>query len=172
MKKFRPPALPFTPDPEANALLAADGTAFLIAMCLEQQVRSEKAMSGPSVLQQRLGHLDARRIAALRPARLDAVFRRVPAMHRFPGMMAKRVRALCGVIARDYANDGANVWSGMRDAQTLYERFKALPGFGDGKAACAVRILGKYAKLPLRGWQRYAADEDLPWEFKAGRKLA
>jgi len=162
---------PFTPDAAANQLLADDGTAFLIAMCLEQQVRSEKAMVGPYVLQQRIGHLDAKKIAAMPPARLDAVFRRVPALHRFPGMMAKRVRALCAVIARDYDNDGANVWHDVKSASTLNERFKTLPGFGEGKAASAVRILGKFAKLKLPGWQRYASDEDLPWVFKSGQKL-
>ena len=164
-------ALPFTANAEANELIARNGTAFLIAMCLEQQVRSEKAMIGPYELQLRVGHLDARKIGALPPARLDAVFRRVPALHRFPGMMAKRVRELCGVIARDYGNDGANVWAGVKDTRELYERFKTLPGFGQGKAGCSVRILGKYAKLRLPGWQRYASDEDLPWEFKSGQKV-
>jgi len=170
-RKRAPDTLPFTADAGANALLARDGTAFLIAMCLEQQVRSEKAMIGPFVLRERLGHLDARKIAALPPAKIDAVFRRVPALHRFPGMMAKRVRALCAIIARDYRNDGANVWSGVTESAELYERFKRLPGFGEVKAACAVRILGKYLKLNLPGWQRYAVDEDLPWEFRSGKKL-
>jgi uncharacterized HhH-GPD family protein len=162
---------PFTPDPAANRLLAESGTALLIGLCLEQQVRSEKAMIGPYHLRERIGHLDAERIAAMRPAALDAAFRRPPALHRFPGMMAKRVRALCAIVADEYGDDGARVWQGMSDPQKLYERFKALPGFGDSKAACAVRILGKYGKKKIPGWRRYARDGDLPWEFKAGIKV-
>jgi uncharacterized HhH-GPD family protein len=162
---------PFTSDPAANALLAESGTALLIGLCLEQQVRSEKAMIGPLHLRERIGHIDAKRIAAMRPATLDAAFRRTPALHRFPGMMAKRVRALCAIIAQEYGDDGARVWKGIGDAKELYERFRALPGFGDGKAACAVRILGKFGKKKIAGWQRYAMDDDLPWEFKAGKKI-
>lgn len=166
-----PRGFPFTANDEANRLLASDGTAFLIAMCLEQQVRSEKAMIGPYVLRERLGHLDARTIAAMTPARLDRTFRQVPALHRFPGMMAKRVRALCAIIADEYGNDGAGLWHGVSDAAALNTRLRRLPGFGESKAACAVRILGKYGRLALEGWRRYAADEDLPWEFRRGKKL-
>lgn len=162
---------PFTPDLAANRLLAESGTALLIGLCLEQQVRSEKAMIGPYHLRERIGHLDAKKIAAMRPAALDAAFRRPAALHRFPGMMAKRVRALCEIIAHEYEDEGNRVWLGISDPQKLYERFKALPGFGDSKAACAVRILGKYGKKKIPGWQRYARDGDLPWEFKAGVKL-
>src|SRR5579864_3576982 len=122
---------PFTPIPQANEVLRTSGTALLIGLCLEQQVRSEKAMSGPYVLQQRLGHLNAKKIAALPPATLDEVFRRPPALHRFPGMMAKRVRALCAVIDRDYCNDGTCVWSGAKTAAVAYSILRSLPGFGD-----------------------------------------
>ncbi|MBC5806127.1 MAG: hypothetical protein DLM53_09210 [Candidatus Eremiobacter antarcticus] len=163
---------PFTPNDEANELLAADGTALLIGLCLEQQVRSEKAMMGPFVLRERLGHLDAAKIARTPPAKLDRAFRQKPALHRFPGMMAKRVRALCALIAHEYGNDGSRLWGGQTDAEPLYERFKALPGFGEDKAACAVRIMAKYGKQRLRGWQRYASDEDLPWEFLGGKRLS
>jgi uncharacterized HhH-GPD family protein len=162
---------PFTPEPAANALLAESGTALLIGLCLEQQVRSEKAMVGPYHLRARIGHLDAKKIASLRPATLDAAFRRPTALHRFPGMMAKRVRALCAIVAQEYGSDGARVWEGVSDAKQLYQRFKELPGFGESKAACAVRILAKYGKKKISGWQRYASDDDLPWEFKSGKKI-
>lgn len=87
-------------------------------------------------------------------------------------MMAKRVRALCAVIAREYANDGARVWKDVRDANQLRQRLRSLPGFGEGKAAAGLYILAKFGKHNVRGWQRYASEEDSPWEFKAGKKLA
>lgn len=164
------PAYPFTPDDEANALLARDGTAFLIGLLLEQQVRSEKAFVGPSELRKRIGPFDARAIAQLRPARLDKAFRTPPALHRYPRMMAKRVQTLCRCLVDEYGGDGARVWARVRDAKTLYERLRALPGFGDGKAACGVRILARYGGKPLAGWQSYAADADLPWTFTSGKR--
>ncbi len=164
-------AYPFTAVPEINELLAQSGTALLIGLCLDQQVRTEKAMSGPYYLRERIGTLDAKKIASLPSAKLDAAFRRTPALHRYPGMMAKRVRSLCAVIARDYGDDGANLWRNVNDAEELYGRLKALPGFGESKAGAGVFILAKYGKKKLTGWKRFACEEAAPWEFKAGRKL-
>lgn len=162
---------PFTPDEKANELLAASGTALLIGLCLEQQVRSAKAMSGPYVLKERLGHLDASKIAKLPDAKIQAVFRKPPAIHRFPGMMAKRVKALCARIADDYGNDGARVWARVRSADEVCRRLRELPGFGEAKAASGVRILGKFGGRPLQGWRRYSSDEDLPWLYKDGERI-
>ena len=162
---------PFTPDHAKNALLAQSGTALLIGMCLDQQVRTEKAMSGPHDLRERIGTIDAKKIAAMTPAKLNAAFQRTPALHRYPGMMAKRVRELCAIIAKEYANDGARVWADAASADDLYKRLRSLPGFGNGKAATGVYILARYGKEKLRGWQRYACEEDLPWEFKGGKKV-
>lgn len=166
-----PIEFPFTPNSEANALLARSGTALLIGLCLDQQVRTEKAFSGPYELRERIGHLDAKKIAAMTPAKLTAIFRKRPALHRYPGMMAKRVRALCGVIAEQYRNDGARLWLNVKTAREMQERFEALPGFGAGKAASGVYILAKYGKKKLSGWQRYACEKDSPWEFKSGKKV-
>ena len=162
---------PFTPDPAKNALLAHSGTALLIGMCLDQQVRTEKAMSGPYDLRDRIGTLDAKTIAAMPPAKLAAAFRRTPALHRYPVMMAKRVRALCAILAKEYSNDGARVWADAASADDLYKRLRSLPGFGDGKATTGVYVLAKYGKKKLLGWQRYACEEGLPWEFKGGKKV-
>lgn len=162
---------PFTPDPEKNALLARSGTALLIGMCLDQQVRTEKAMSGPYDLQERIGTLDARTISKMAPAKLDTVFRQPPALHRFPGMMAKRVRALCAIIAQEYGGDGARIWSTAKSASDVYDRLRALPGFGEGKAKAGVHILAAYGKQKLPGWRRYTVPEALPWEFRNGKKI-
>ncbi|HXM19092.1 MAG TPA: HhH-GPD-type base excision DNA repair protein [Candidatus Tumulicola sp.] len=164
-------SFPFTPDAAANALLARDGTALLIGMCLDQQVRTEKAFSSPFVLRERLGHIDARKIAATPPAKLDKIFRTPPALHRFPGMMAKRVRQLCKIIAEDYGNRGANVWKRAKTADDLYARLRALPGFGEGKAVVGVHVLAKFGGIKPTGWRRYANEQALPWEFKSGKKI-
>ena len=114
----KPDSLPFTGDPDADRLLAADPLALLIGFALDQQVTVQKAFSGPAVLKERLGHLDAARIAAMAPDELDAVFRERPALHRFPGSMAGKVQALCAAIASDYGNDAGRVWREATDART------------------------------------------------------
>jgi len=163
---------PFTADAGANALLAKDGTALLIGLCLDQQVRTEKAMIGPYELRQRLGTLDAKAIAATPPAKLDRVFRRPPAIHRFPGMMAKRVRALCKIIAGEYGGHGERIWQREPDAAKVYERLLTLPGFGKSKAAVGVSILAKFGGKKLRGSSAYRCDEDLPWVIRTDRSGA
>ncbi|HKW45205.1 MAG TPA: HhH-GPD-type base excision DNA repair protein [Candidatus Eremiobacteraceae bacterium] len=162
---------PFTPNEGANVLLAEDGTALLIGLCLEQQVPSQKALSGPFVLRERLGHIDARKIAAMRPQSLDKVFREKPALHRFPGMMAKRVQQLCRIIADEYGNRGERVWEKVTKAPELFDRLRALPGFGDEKAACGVRILGSFGGRKTAGWEKYASPESMPWVYKDGKRV-
>jgi uncharacterized HhH-GPD family protein len=99
------------------------------------------------------------------------VFRRPPAMHRYPRMMAGRVRALCAAIAKAYGNDGAAVWDSVDNAKELRDRLSALPGFGAGKAAAGIYILAKFGKMKLSGWRRFASEEDSPWTFEGSKKL-
>src|SRR6188472_3960516 len=111
--------LPFTGDDEADRLLVTDPLALLIGFALDQQVTVQKAFSGPLELQRRVGHLDAARLAATDAAELDAVFRRPPALHRFPGSMAGKVQQLAAAIAAEYGNDAARVWTDATDGADL-----------------------------------------------------
>ena len=143
--------LPFTGDDEADRLLVADPLALLIGFALDQQVTVQKAFSGPAELKRRLGHLDAARIAATDPARLDAVFRERPALHRFPGSMAGKVQQLAAAIAADYDNDAARIWTEARDGKDLERRLLGLPGIGEMKAKSLIAILGKRLGVSLPG---------------------
>jgi len=84
----------FTDSDEANELIATDPLALLIGFALDQQVPVQTAFSGPLKLKQRFGTLDAHEIATADPAKLEQHFREKPAIHRFPGSMAKRVQEL------------------------------------------------------------------------------
>lgn len=143
--------LPFTGDDEADRLLVSDPFALLLGFALDQQVTVQKAFSGPAELRRRLGHLDAARIAAMEPAALDAVFRERPALHRFPGAMARKVQALAAAIATDYGNDAGRVWSAASDGPDLRGRLLGLPGIGEMKAAALLAILGKRLGVDLPG---------------------
>ena len=140
----------------ADRLLRKDGTALLIGMLLDQQVPMEWAFTGPFTITERLGHLDPSKIAAMRVDRFVSMCCEKPAIHRFPAAMAKRIHELCGVIASEYDNDGANVWRGVQDARELYKRLRKFPGFGDEKARIFVALLAKRFGIAPEGWQRVA----------------
>jgi uncharacterized HhH-GPD family protein len=148
----------WTQDPAANELLESDPLALLIGMVLDQQVKMEKAFGGPYELKQRLGHLDARKIASMEPEKLDGVFRQRPALHRFPGSMARRVQAMCSAVVKDYGGDAASIWRGAQDGAELSARISRLPGFGDMKTRILISILGKRFDVQPPGWEKYAAN--------------
>jgi uncharacterized HhH-GPD family protein len=149
-----PALLPWTEDDQANRLLAEDPNALLIGFALDQQVTVQKAFAGPFVLQQRLGHLDPARIAAMQPDDLDAVFRDRPAIHRFPGAMAERVQSLCRDLAEHYDGDGSRVWTEATSGQDLARRIGSLPGFGDMKVRSLAATLIKQFGVKPPGWEQ------------------
>ena len=143
----------FTGDDEADRLLIAEPLALLIGFALDQQVTVQKAFSGPLELKRRIGGLDAARIAAMEPEVLDEVFRRSPALHRFPSSMAAETQAVCAVIAADYGNDAARVWTEARDGKDLEKRLLGLPGFGAMKAKSMIEIVGLRLGVRPPGWE-------------------
>jgi len=133
-----PDRLYFTEDDEANRLLAADPFALLVGFALDQQITVQQAFAGPLRIKQRAGTLDPK---ALARTDLEPVFREKPAVHRFPGSMAKRVQELAATIAEDYDGDAARVWADATDADDLRARLRALPGFGDMKVRTLADVL-------------------------------
>jgi uncharacterized HhH-GPD family protein len=143
-----PDRLYFTGDDEANRLLAENPLALLIGFALDQQVPVPVAFSGPRKLKERIGTLDAGRIAAFDPSDLEQAFREKPAIHRFPGSMATRVQDLCRAISDDYDGDAARVWTEAADADDLRKRIGGLPGFGPMKITALGSVLAKRYDLP------------------------
>ena len=135
-----PDALYFTDDPEACKLLAADPFALLVGFAIDQQVTVQKAFAGPYVLKQRAGTLEPKQLAAMD---LAPVFAEKPAIHRFPGAMADRVRELAAVVAEEYGGDASRIWSEARDSADLRKRIGSLPGFGEMKIKSLGAVLAK-----------------------------
>ena len=138
-----PDALHFTGDPEADALIGRDPLALLIGFALDQQVTVQQAFLGPLRIEQRLGTLDAGAIAATDPARLEEVFRERPAIHRFPGNMARRIQELCAFVSERYDGRAERVWTEASSADDLRRRIRELPGFGDMKVIALGSVLAK-----------------------------
>jgi uncharacterized HhH-GPD family protein len=152
------PALPVTGDPEADKLLADDPLALTIGMLLDQQVPMEWAFSGPLRLRDKLGgRLDAAEIAALDPAILETMFKGPPALHRYPGSMAKRTQALSRYLVDNYGGDAAAVWTGVDDGAELLRRVRALPGFGADKSKIFTAMLAKRFGVRPPGWEQATA---------------
>ena len=133
-------ALHFTADDEANALLAQEPMALLIGFALDQQVPVQTAFSGPLKIKQRVGTLDAHTLAT---TDLEPAFREKPAVHRFPGNMAKRVRELAAVVEEEYGGDASRLWRDAKDGGDLRKRISDLPGFGEMKIKALSAVLAK-----------------------------
>jgi uncharacterized HhH-GPD family protein len=138
-----PDRLYFTESDEANELIAQEPLALLIGFALDQQVSVQAAFTGPLKIKERLGTLDAGEIASTDPDRLEAAFRERPAVHRFPGVMAMRVRDLCAVVEAEYGGDSSRLWTEAGDSAELRRRIEALPGFGEMKVKALGSVLAK-----------------------------
>ena len=152
----RPDRLHFTGDDEADRLLAEEPLALLVGFVLDQQVSVQKAFSGPVELRRRLGSLDAATIAGMDPGELESAFRERPALHRYPGAMARRTQELCAAIASDYGGDAARVWTEAETGADLQRRLLDLPGIGPMKARSLIAILGKRFGVRPPGWEEVA----------------
>ncbi|MFE9851086.1 HhH-GPD-type base excision DNA repair protein [Streptomyces sp. NPDC005576] len=152
------PTLRIAQQPEADELLARSPLAALVGMLLDQQIPMEWAFTGPHALAQRMGadDLDAREIAAYSPEAFTALFTDKPALHRYPGSMAKRVQQLCQYLVAEYDGDASAVWADAATGAALLARLNALPGFGTQKAQIFLALLGKQFGVRPTGWREAA----------------
>jgi uncharacterized HhH-GPD family protein len=153
-----PDRLYFTDSDDANALIASDPMALLVGFVLDQQVSVQKAFSGPLVLKERLGSIDASTLAS---AELEPLFRERPAIHRFPGSMARRVHDMAVHVRDEYDGDAARIWTDAADADALRANLSALPGFGEMKIKALGAVLAKQFGVA-------AAEGLVPWHPTLG----
>jgi uncharacterized HhH-GPD family protein len=153
-----PDRLHFTESDEANALIASDPMALLVGFVLDQQVTVQQAFTGPLLIRERLGSLDA---SALAEADLEPLFRQRPAIHRYPAAMARRVHDLAVHVRDRYDGDAARVWRDAGDTATLRANLLGLPGFGEMKLKALGSVLAKRFGVE-------AAQELVPWHPTLG----
>ncbi len=153
-----PDQLHFTGSEQANRLIAEDPMALLIGFVLDQQVTVQKAFSGPLVLRERIGAIDAETVAV---AELEPVFRERPAIHRYPGAMAKRVHDMAVHVRDEYDGDAARIWTSAADGDQLRANLSAVPGLGEMKVTSLGAVLAKRFGVA-------AADDLVPWHPTLG----
>lgn len=150
-------------DPEADQLLSENPFALLVGMTLDQQVSMEIAFAGPRKIADRIGGLDPLLIADYDPQKFAAACAESPAVHRFPGSMAKRIQDLAREIVDRYHGDASSLWTqGDPDGAEVLRRLRALPGFGEQKAKIFLALLGKQYGVTLPGWRAAAGDYGTP----------
>ncbi|MGI5368923.1 Fe-S cluster assembly protein HesB [Streptomyces sp. A244] len=156
-------------DPEADALLGRSPLAALVGMLLDQQVPMEWAFKGPATIARRLGgdDLDAHEIAAHEPEAFAALLSQKPAVHRYPGSMAKRIQQLCQYLVEHYDGDAEAVWKDVATGKDLLKRLAELPGFGKQKAQIFLALLGKQLGVRPTGWREAAGSYGEPDSFRS-----
>jgi uncharacterized HhH-GPD family protein len=153
------PKLQLVQDPAADALLEVNPFALLVGMLLDQQIPMETAFAGPKKIADRMGGINAGEIADYDPDKFASLCSERPAVHRFPGSMAKRIQTLAQLIVDRYDGDAAALWTaGDPDGKEVLKRLKALPGFGEQKARIFLALLGKQYGVTPPGWRAAAGE--------------
>jgi uncharacterized HhH-GPD family protein len=162
------PNLRLAGDPAADALLDENPFALFIGVLLDQQIPMEVAFGGPKKIADRMGGVDAREIADYDPDKFVALCSERPAVHRFPGSMAKRIQTLAQIIVDRYDGDAAALWTaGDPDGPEVLRRLKGLPGFGEQKAKIFLALLGKQYGVAPKGWRAAAGDYGTAGSFRS-----
>lgn len=138
-------------------------------MLLDQQIPMEWAFAGPYAIAQRMGadDLDAHEIAAYDPEAFAALLATKPAVHRYPGSMAKRIQQLCHYLVEHYDGDAAALWKDVDSGTELLSRLNALPGYGTQKAQIFLALLGKQLGVRPQGWREAAGSYGAPESFRS-----
>ena len=162
----------FTGDDEADRLLVSEPMALIIGFALDQQVPVQKAFSGPKVLLDRLASIDARHLATIDWAELEAAAKGPPAIHRFPSAMAKRVREVATHIVQTYDGDAARIWTDASDGRDLQRRIGAIPGFGAMKVASLTAVLAKQLGVRPAGIEQVLSSHPTLGDVDSAEALA
>ena len=153
-----PKPLYITGKPDADKLLHTNGLALMIGMLLDQQVPMEWAFTGGYTIKQRIGHCDAKKIAAMDLDEFVTMCCTKPAIHRFPASMAKRIYDMSTIIATEYKGKAENIWKDVEDAEELRVRLRKLPGYGEEKTEIFIALLGKRFGIRPKGWKVEAGE--------------
>ena len=93
------------------------------------------------------------------PEEFAALCSKTPAIHRFPGSMAKRIQTLAQIVVDQYGGEASALWTaGDPDGAEVLRRLKGLPGFGEQKAKIFLALLGKQYGVTPKGWREAAGD--------------
>ncbi len=151
-------AIHITGDDVADQILNDDPFALLAGMMLDQQYPMEHAFRGPAKVVDRFGSFDVAAIATADPDEFAAMCATTPAIHRFPGSMAKRLQELARIVVEEYDGRAERIWTEAKDGRDFLKRMNALPGFGKQKAQIFVSLVAKQLDVRPEGWEGVVGD--------------
>ena len=107
----------------------------------------QQAFQGPLRLKERLGTIDAKKIAKTYPGKPSSCSGRGrdPPLPRLDGGPRARPG---GFVADEYGGDAERIWTEAEDAADLKRRTGELPGFGDMKIRGLSAVLAKRFGVP------------------------
>ena len=89
---------------------------------------------------------------------MEEIFRSKPALHRYPGSMAKRTHALAQFLVDNYDGRAENVWAGIESGRSCWTGSRSFPASGSTSSRIFVGLLGKRLEVRPPGWEDVAAD--------------
>jgi endonuclease III len=114
---------------------------YFLCVLFDYLIKSEQAVEAPVLLEKRLGHLDAGLIAKMGERQLQLAISKPKALHRFPNVTARWVKADCQLLVEKYGGRAENVWSDRPSAKELEKRFREFSGISQKKGSMAVNAL-------------------------------
>lgn len=141
---------------KANDFIFSNPLAFVLGLLFDQSMKSSIAWEGPFFLHERLGHLDAGRMALLDESFLQEVIARKKALHRYPGTIAKHIISTCATIVSEFSGDASSLWKDTSHFVLVKRNFLSLRGIGEKKANLAILMLARDFKI------RFDDIEDFP----------
>jgi len=145
-------AIKIAQEPHADEVLNSSPFALLVGMMLDQQYPMEHAFRGPAKVLDRFGSFDPAAIAEAEPEAFADLCATPPAIHRYGRSMAGRLQELARHVVEEYDGDASRIWSEPRTGKALFQRVRALPGFGEQKAKIFTALLAKQLEVKPPGW--------------------
>lgn len=140
----------FTPNLEADILIWNCPLAYLFGVILDQGMKAERVWEIPFILKSRLGHLDVHKIASLEDNEIISIFAQKTKLHRFPQVMALRIKKACQLLIERYDSKTENIWNDNPRSDDLQRRFEEFDGIGQKKASMATNILVRDFGIKVR----------------------
>lgn len=153
--------------PGAYNFVCHDDFAFLVGLIADQSVRVETAWSLPLRLASRVSQFSPESLATHDVHDLHKILAIRPALHRFPGLMAKRIVLAAQRTVSAYNGSARAIWSSTHDAKAIAQRLLEFDGIGPKKAFLGIQLLLRAQKISISN----LADADLAVDVHVRRTL-
>lgn len=157
----------YSGDKVVDKFICSNPFAFLVGVISDQTMPADRAWKLPSLLKERLGHLEPRKIALMSKSKLEKIIRNPISLHRFPGTVADWIIRAARLVEERYKGDARNIWNGINSALEIQKRLCEFTGISQKKSAMMTKML-------IQDWNLKVNDLssiDLPYDIHIRRVL-